>query len=95
MIAVARGYHIEVMRCELCLIVGKVLIFFKVQLNNSLIIPIKSAQCEGITLIKTLIKNITLQLPINYFEVSKGNDLNSVLRFPCFWQTRATNQRST
>ena len=57
--------------------------------------PTKSAQFVGIILIKTLIKNINSQHPINYFYMSQGNDLDSILCFPCFWKTWAINQRST
>ena len=75
------------MRCELRLIVGKVLIFFIVKLNNNSIRPTKSAQFESFTLIKTLIKSINSQHSINCFSVSQGNDMNSILCFPRFWQT--------
>ena len=56
------------MRYELSLLlVGKVLTFFIVQLNNNSISSTKSAQFEGVTLFKMLIKNINSQHPINYF----------------------------
>ena len=57
MIMMQDSYHTKRMRCELCLIVGKVLIFFIVQLNNKSISPTECAQFEDITSIKTLIKN--------------------------------------
>ena len=61
------GYRTERMRWELCFTVGKVLILFIAEINNNSISPTKIAQFEGITLIKTLIKNISSQHPINYF----------------------------
>ena len=62
-------------------IIGKVLIFFIIQLNNNSISPTKSTQFEGFTLIKMLIKNKNSQHLINYFYVSQGNDLNSLFCF--------------
>ena len=50
-------------RCELCLIVDKVLIFFIVQLNNNSVSPTKSVQFEDFTLIKTLIKRYKFTAP--------------------------------
>ena len=67
MMAVYDGYHTEKMRCELYLIIRKVVVFIIVQLNSNSISSTKSAQFEGITLINTLIKNINSQHPIYYF----------------------------
>ena len=57
------------MKRVLCLEVGNVLIFFIVKFDNDSISLTKSAQFEGITLIKTLIKNSNSWHPINCFQV--------------------------
>ena len=62
MMQLRNDYHTKRMRCELCLIVGKVLIFFIVQLNSNSM----SAQFVGISLIKMLIKYKNTEHPINY-----------------------------
>ena len=51
------------MRCELCLRVNKVLIFLIVQLNSNSVIPTKSVQFEGFTLIKILMKKYKFTAP--------------------------------
>ena len=79
------GCHTKKMTSVLCLKVDKVLIFFIVKLNKNSISPTISAQLEGIFLIKTLIKNVNSQHPINCFYVSQRNDLKSILCFSCFW----------
>ena len=60
-------YHIKRNKCVFCLDVGKVLIFFILKLNNNSISPTKCPQFVCITLIKTSIKNVNSQHPINYF----------------------------